>query len=248
MEEFNIKGSTLKFLFNKKKEEITINVSHPKSIVSYETSIDLNNFNNSNEIDKNYDLIYSYFNKYSNTKINSTEIKNESNSSCSNEIRSQESIDINISNTTVATEIPKENAIPIKSNFGGFGASPLVSNGLPIFSFSTPVPNNIVPPFSFGAPSSNNNESAFCAPSSNNNESAFCVPSSNSNESPFRTQPTFGSSVFGAPSQNTGCFGTHRSHCNSNQNRDILFNLYFGVLKMTFSQHNISIFLKEKYQ
>lgn len=236
MEEFNIKGSTLKFLFNKKKEEITINVSHPKSIVSYETSIDLNNFNNSNEIDKNYELIYSYFNKYSNTKINSSENKIQLNSSCSNEIRSQESIDINISNTSVATEIPKENSIPIKSNFCSFGASPLVSNGLPIFSFSTPVPNNIVPPFSFGAPSSNNNESAFCA------------PSSNSNESPFRTQPTFGSSVFGAPSQNTGCFGTHRSHCNSNQNRDIIFNLDFGVLKMTFSQHNISIFLKEKYQ
>lgn len=237
MEEFNIKGSTLKFLFNKKKEEITINVSHPKSIVSYETSIDLNNFNNSNQIEKNYELIYSYLKKYSNKEINSSENKNESNSSCVNEIKSQESININISKTTVSTETSKENSIPTKSMFSGFGASPLVSNGAPIFSFSTPVPNNNVPPFSFGAQPSNNNESEFGAPSSNNNVSAFGVPFSNRNES-----------AFGAPSQNTGCFGINRNHSNSTQNRDIIFNLDFGVLKMTFSQHNISIFLKEKYQ
>lgn len=76
MEEFHIKGCLVKFFFDKENEEIKINVSHPKSIVSYETSIDLNNFNNSNVIESNFELIYSYFSNCDEKTSSSNDEKN----------------------------------------------------------------------------------------------------------------------------------------------------------------------------
>lgn len=210
MEEFNIKGSTLKFLFNKKKEEITINVSHPKSIVSYETSIDLNNFNNSNDIEKNYELINSYFKKYSNTEINSVEDKN-------------------VSVETTHVNSPDNISLPAKSMF-----STPVNNNNTISPFGAVLQTNngSINAFGFSTHPSNKNESVFAFEESSN-KCGFGASSSNNS--------CFGGAQFSAPSSNNSCFGV----INNQKQRDIIFHLDFGVLKITFVQHSISIFLKE---
>ena len=222
MEEFNIKGCIVKFFFD--NEEIKINVSNLKSIISYETSIDLNNFNNSNDIEKNYELIHSYFKKYSNTEINSVENKNKNNSVETTHVNSPDNI-----------------SLPIKSMFSNpinnsgtespFGAVLRTNNGGPGFLFdnvSSSTKNESV--FSFEDPST---KSGFGAPSSNNS--------------------CFGGAQFGALSSNNSCFeGTQFSNnscfgsINNQKQRDIIFHLDFGVLKITFVQHSISIFLKER--
>ena len=225
MEEFNIKGCILKFFFN--NEEIKINVSNSKSIVSYETSIDLNNFNNSNDIEKNYELIYSYFKKYSNTEINSVENKNNSNGSVE----------------TTHINSPDNISLPIKSMF----CNP-VNNSSTEPPFGAVLQTNNGSAFGFGAQSSIKNESVFSfedsstrcgfgAPSSNNScfgGAQFGAPSSNNS--------CFGGAQFGAQSSNNSCFGS----INNQKQRDIIFHLDFGVLKITFVQHSISIFLKER--
>jgi hypothetical protein len=312
----------VKFLFDKKNEEIKINVSNPKSVVSYERFIDLNNFNNSNDVQKNYELVYSYLKKYPKIEINSTEDdnknhlsehENEQNENDTSEDVNNSSEDVNyssedVNNSNNLETIPREisntsstiNGMSSNNNglvFGGpstntnglafgntngFGSSS-INNNEPKFGFGSSSTNNNEPRFGFGSSSTNNNEPkfGFGGSSTNSNEPRFGFGASPTNNNYFDEEFSmndrlrafnilFGNSngmllnnsiseafdlpssintntrrsIFSPPPTNNRCFG----QSSTRELKYINFSLDFGVLKMTFVQHNICIFLKEKYK
>ena len=322
MEKFSINSCIVKFLFDKKNEEIKINVSNPKSVVSYERFIDLNNFNNSNDVQKNYELVYSYLKKYPKIEINSTEDdnknhlsehENEQNENDTSEDVNNSSEDVNyssedVNNSNNLETIPREisntsstiNGMSSNNNglvFGGpstntnglafgntngFGSSS-INNNEPKFGFGSSSTNNNEPRFGFGSSSTNNNEPkfGFGGSSTNSNEPRFGFGASPTNNNYFDEEFSmndrlrafnilFGNSngmllnnsiseafdlpssintntrrsIFSPPPTNNRCFG----QSSTRELKYINFSLDFGVLKMTFVQHNICIFLKEKYK
>jgi hypothetical protein len=231
----------VKFLFDKKNEEIKINVSNPKSVVSYERFIDLNNFNNSNDVQKNYELVYSYLKKYPKIEINSTEDdnknhlsehENEQNENDTSEDVNNSSEDVNyssedVNNSNNLETIPREisntsstiNGMSSNNNGLVFGGPSTNTNGLAFGNtngFGSSSINNNEPKFGFGSSSTNNNEPrfGFGSSSTNNNEPKFGFGSSSTNNN----EPRFG---FGSSSTNNNepKFGFGGSSTNSNEPR-----------------------------
>jgi hypothetical protein len=68
MEEYKIEDYILKTSYNNNTNILSFDLSNERTIVSYHTKIDLNNFNNSNNVKDNYYMIFKYLNKSSKTK------------------------------------------------------------------------------------------------------------------------------------------------------------------------------------
>jgi hypothetical protein len=63
MEEFIFDNYTLKISYDDNTNILSFDLSTSKSILSYETKIDLNNFDNSNDVMRNYDMILYFLRK-----------------------------------------------------------------------------------------------------------------------------------------------------------------------------------------
>lgn len=63
MEEFIFDNYTLKISYDDNTNILSFDLSTSKSILSYETKIDLNNFDNSNDVVSNYDMILYFLRK-----------------------------------------------------------------------------------------------------------------------------------------------------------------------------------------
>ena len=73
MEEFKFNDYTLKTIYDDNTNIIIFTLSNTKSIIIYESKIDLNNFNNSNNVQKNYDIILKFLNNSSKYEDNNIE-------------------------------------------------------------------------------------------------------------------------------------------------------------------------------